>query len=151
LDENGTNLGIMPREAALKLAQEKGWDLIEISPVAKPPVARIMSFDKFRYQLEKKLKQQRVRQKNQELKQVQIGFTEAPHDLQIKAGRVNKFLKGGYLVEILLTLRGREKIYKDLAKNKLEKFLTIIEPNYRIVMNLKMGFKGLAVQIAKKL
>lgn len=140
----------MPRDKALTLAKEKGIDLIEIVPTAKPPVARIMSFDKYRYQQEKKEKKQRAQQRGQEMKQVQIGFSEALHDLQIKAERVNKFLDEGNQVEILLVMRGRQKAHKDFAHGKLQEFLKIINQNYKIIMEPKFGGKGIALQIAKK-
>jgi len=81
VDETGENLGVMPLEAALKLAMEKGLDLIEIAPMVKPPVARIISFDKFRYQKEKELKKQKATQKTSELKQIQITAKSAKNDL----------------------------------------------------------------------
>jgi len=150
IDENGQNLGVMSKEAALNLASEKGLDLIEISPNAKPPVARIMSFDKFRYQQEKKIKKQQAQQRNQELKHIQIGIGTAPHDLAIKAGKLNEFLEAGHLVEITMVLRGREKSNKDWAQLKLNEFLKIINPNHKIVMEPKFSGRGLSVQVAKK-
>lgn len=140
----------MQREAALKLAQEQGSDLIEISPLAKPPVARIMSFDKFRYQQEKKLKKQRAQQRGQELKQIQIGIQTALHDLEIKAGKVNEFLQEGNQVGIILVLRGREKANKDWARQKLNEFLKIITPDYKVIVEPRFSSRGLLMQITKK-
>ena len=150
LSEAGENLGVMPREAALKLAQEKGLDLIEISASAKPPVARIMSFDKYRYLETKKLKKQQTQQKSQELKQVQIGIGTAENDLKIKTGKVEEFLKEGHPVVIVLVLRGRAKYNKDWAKYKLNEFLKMIPVEYKILFEPRFGGRGLAVQIAKK-
>ncbi len=149
IDEAGANLGVLPLQEALKLAKEKGLDLIEIAPTAKPPVAKIMSFDKFRYQEEKKLKKQRAQQKTQELKQVRISGRAARHDLEIKARKVNEFLKEGCVVEIQLTLRGREKAHKDWAKEKLAGFLKIIMPEHKVIMEPRFWAKGLNMQIVK--
>lgn len=150
IDEAGANLGVLPLQEALKLAKEKGLDLIEIAPSAQPPVAKIISFDKYRYQEEKKLKKQKAQQKIQELKRVRISGRAARHDLEIKANKVNEFLKAGHVVEVQLTLRGREKAHKDWAKEKLMEFLKIIDPDHKVIMEPKFVGRGFNVQIVKK-
>ena len=149
IDENGGNVGVLKREEAFKIAQSKGLDLIEISPGAKPPVARIMNYDKFRYQQEKKLKKQKAQQKGQEMKQIQIGVGTAIHDLQIKIGKINDFLAKGHNVEIMMVLRGRQKANKDWARQKLIEFLKMI-PDYKVVMTPRPGGRGFVAQITKK-
>lgn len=150
IDENGANLGVIATSEALRMAKEKGLDLVEISPMVNPPVAKIISFDKYRYQEEKKLKKQRAAQKIQEMKQVQISVREAIHDLEVKAVRVNKFLEEGHKVEILLNLRGREKAHQDLAKQKLRDFTKIINPDHKILADIKWTGRGFNIQIVKK-
>lgn len=150
IDENGENIGVMPLDAALKLAIEKGLDLIEIAPTAKPPVAKIISYDKFRYQKEKELKKQKASQKASELKQVQISARAAKNDLETKAKKLIEFLNEGHKAEILLVLRGREKYNREWAKQKLNEFLQIINIEYKITMEPKFAGKGLIMQIAKK-
>jgi len=138
----------MSREAALKLAEEQNLDLIEVSPLAKPPVARIFSFDKYRYQQEKKLRKQKAGQKD-EIKQVQISIRSARHDLEIKADKVNQFLARGYQVVIVVRLRGREKANKGFARQKLNDFLKIISA-HKVVYEPKVGGYGIVTQIQKK-
>lgn len=150
VDETGKNLGIMPREAALKLAEEKGLDLIEIVPTAQPPVAKIISFDKFRYQEEKELRKQKAKQKISELKQVRISIKAARNDLKTKAHKVEEFLNQGHKVEIILRLKGREKYNRDWARYKLEEFLKLITVEYKIGLEPRFVGQGLAMQIAKK-
>jgi len=150
VDDVEGNLGIMPREAALKLAAEKQLDLIEISPTAKPPVAKIISFDKFRYQKEKELKKQQVGTKAGELKQVRISARAAKNDLETKAKKIEEFLADGNKVEIMLWLRGREKYNRNWANFKLEEFLKMITLEYRITLEPRFAGKGLIVQITKK-
>lgn len=150
IDETGGNLGIMPLEAALKLAQEKGLDLIEISATAKPPVARIISFDKFRYQKEKELKKQKASQKTGEMKQVRISARAALNDLQIKTKKLEEFLEEGNKVEIMLFLKGREKYNRNWANQKLNEFLKLIAIEYKIIMEQKFIGRGLVIQIMKK-
>ncbi len=137
----------MPREAALKLAGEKELDLVEISAAAKPPVAKIISFDKFRYQQEKEAKKQRATQKFSELKQIQISARAAKNDLEIKVKRLEEFLEKGYKVEIFLRLRGREKYNRNWAHYKLEEFLKMISVEYKITLEPKFGGQGMIMQI----
>ena len=150
IGEAGENIGVLPLAEALKLAKEKGLDLIEIAATAKPPVAKIMSYDKYRYQEEKKLKKQKAGQKIQELKMVRISARAADHDLQIKADKVDEFLSEGHIVEIQLMLRGREKANKDWAKQKLLEFLKIINPEHKVLLEPKYGGRGFNAQVVKK-
>ena len=151
IGDDGANLGVMSNEAAQRLAREKGLDLVEISPMAKPPVARIVSFDKFRYQQAKKIKQQRAKQKSVEAKQIQISVGEAKHDLERKAGRVKEFLEEGSRVEILLVVRGRQKAHKGFAKQKLEEFMKTLDPDsYKVISEPKFAGKGFSTYITKK-
>jgi len=147
IDETGANLGVIETSEALRLAKEKGLDLVEISPMAMPPVVKIISFDKYRYQEEKKWKKQRATQKIQEMKQVQISVREAVHDLGVKAVRVNKFLGEGNKVEVLLNLRGREKAHQDLAKQKLRDFIKTVDQEHKILSDIKWTGRGFNIQI----
>ena len=150
IDENGVSVGILALAEALKTAKERGLDLIEVSPMAKPPVAKIMSYDKYRYQEEKKFKKQRAQQRAQELKQVRISARAAIHDFQVKANKVNEFLAEGHLVEIQLVLRGREKANKDWAKQKLLDFIKMINPEHKVIMEPRYSGRGFNVQVVKK-
>ena len=130
IDEKEGNLGVMTKEAALKLAEEKELDLIEIAPSGKPPVAKIISFDKFRYQKEKELQKQKASQKTTGMKQIRISARAAKNDLEVKSKKVDEFIGEGHTVEIMLVLKGREKYNKDWARHKLEEFLTMIPVPY---------------------
>ncbi len=153
INERGENLGVLSREKALALARpEEGMDLIEISPTAKPPVARLMSYDKFRYEEAKREKKERLAQKSGGLKQVQISARAAQNDLMIKMRQLEKFLAEGHQVDINLRLRGREKYNKDWARLKLEEFMKMIPPTveYKRLSEPRFGGYGLSIQIAKK-
>lgn len=150
IGETGDNLGVMKREDALALAKEKSLDLIEIAPMAQPPVARIMSFDKFRYQQGKEERKQRNAQKQKELKQVQITPRSALNDLQIKARKAEDFLNDGHKVTISLFLRGREKANKEWALKKMREFINMITVSHEITMEPKQGGRGFLAQIVKK-
>ncbi|MFA5052658.1 MAG: translation initiation factor IF-3 [Parcubacteria group bacterium] len=151
IGENGENFGVLSRDVALKIAEEKNLDLIEVSATANPPVARIGNYDKFRYQKEKELKKemQAKAKGKDDMKQVRIGLGSARNDLLIKARKIDEFLKEGYKVEILLKLRGREKANKDWALEKLNDFLGLITENFRVMASPKAGGTGFTVQINK--
>lgn len=150
IDAEGNNLGVLKREVALEKAVKQGLDLIEIAPGAMPPVAKIMSFDKFRYLKEKEEKKQQQAQKIKELKHVRITPRAALNDLQIKIRQAETFLKDGHRVEVNLFLRGREKGNKEWGFMKLREFLEMIKLPHEIVMEPKTGGRGLIAQIAKK-
>ncbi len=151
IGEHGENLGVMPREKALALAKpETGLDLIEIAGSAKPPVVRLMSFDKYRYQQEKLEKKERQAQKGTGLKQIQISARAAQNDLQIKLKQLEKFLEEGHQIEVQMRLRGREKYNKDWAKLRMDEFLKMITAPHKIISAPKFGGRGMIAQIAKK-
>jgi len=137
----------MKRDDAMKIAQEKGLDLILISPKADPPVARIMNFDKFRYEKSKELKKQKS-QKAPDTKRVQISPRTAKNDLMVQLRKLEKFLGAGHRVEIQLTLRGREKANKEWARAKLEEFMAMIETPHKVTSEVKFGGRGMLVQIS---
>jgi len=140
----------LPLAEALTRAKEFGLDLIEVASTAHPPVAKIISYDKYRYQESKKLKKQRAKQKGPEFKQVRITVRSAKHDLKIRADKVNEFLSEGHVVEIQMPLRGREKGNRDWARGKMQEFLKMITPDHKVVMDIKYFGKGFNVQVTKK-
>ncbi len=150
IDEKGENIGVLKKEEALAKAMNTGLDLIEIAPQATPPVAKIMSFDKFRYQKGKEEKKAKQAQKPKELKQVQISARIAANDIAMKAKWAEKFLSEGHKVEISLRLRGREKANKDWAFGKIKEFTDKIAVPYQVTMPPKPGGRGYIMQITKK-
>jgi translation initiation factor IF-3 len=127
-----------------------GIDLIETAPGAKPPVARLMSFDKYRYERVRQEKKERMAQKVGGFKQVQISARAAKNDLLIKVRQLEKFLAEGYQVEVHMRLRGREKYNRDWARQKLEEFLGMITAEYKRLSEPKFGGRGMYMQITKK-
>lgn len=149
IDEQGTNFGVISRDEGLRMASERGLDLIEIAPTAKPPVAKIMSYDKFRYQKEKEMKKQRMAQKSAEMKQIRISARAAENDLRVKAKKANEFLEKGSKVEIMMILRGREKGNKSWAEQKLKDFLKLLDPEHKITSPSRYTGRGFVVQVNK--
>jgi translation initiation factor IF-3 len=151
IGEKGENLGVMTRAAALLLARpDEGVDLIEISAAANPPVVRLMDYDKFRFEEDKRIKKERLAQKSAAMKVVQISARAAVNDLMVKVRQVEKFFAEGHPVEVNMRLRGREKRNKDFAMEKLLEFLKLLPVEYKKMSEPKFLGNGPSVQIAKK-
>ncbi len=152
-DETGKQIGIMSREEALKLAQEKKLDLIEFAPMAKPPVARIMNYNKYIYREEKEERKQKAKQRKDTSKIIRISLNAGSNDLKIKAEKTDAFLKEGLKVQVELVLKGRakyQKTFADLGKLKTEEFLKLITVPIKIISELKKQPRGFNVTIVKQ-
>ena len=136
IDASGTNHGVVPIEKARDLASEAELDLVEVAPNAKPPVCRIMNYDKFRYEQKKKLQEAKKKQTTIETKEVKFRPKTEEHDLNFKIKHIRKFLGQKNKVKITMRFRGREIVYsqtigleamKRIAE-KLEEDATILQP-----------------------
>ncbi len=135
---------------ALELAKEKGLDLIEIAPKAKPPVCRIMDFGKYQYQQSKKEREQKTKQKQTETKSVRVSPRAGSHDLQFKVRQVEKFLNKENKVKIDMMLKGREKALFNTAKDKLNEFINSIGLEIELDQEIKRQPRGFSIVIRKK-
>jgi len=126
IGENGEQFGAMRTDDALRLAYEKGLDLIEVSPNITPPVCKIMDYGKYLYKATKRRKQQIAKQKKIEVKTIRLSARIEKHDLEFKAKNAIKFMKKGNKVKLEMTLKGRERAHMDFARGKLDNFLKII-------------------------
>lgn len=115
IDEDGTQLGILTRTEALNLAEERGLDLVEISPNADPPVAKIVDWGKYNYQRTKQLQKSKKNAKTLEVKQMRFGLKIGDHDLEVKLRKVKGFLDAGHKVKLTVFYRGRELAHKELG------------------------------------
>ncbi len=139
----GENLGVLTLEAALKAADEANLDLIEISPNAKPPVAKIMDFGKFRYDTGQKESEMRSKSHVTETKSVQVKIGTGENDQLLKASRAADWLEEGHRVKVDLFLWGRYKYMEPaFLKERLERFLKIIPTEYKIADEMKKSPKG---------
>ncbi len=126
LDENKNQLGVMSLDQALRLAREKGLDLVEIAPTATPPVCRIVNYGKFLYEEAKRDKGGAHRQSGQKVKELQISPSIDPHDLGVKLEQAVKFLCDGMKVRVKLRFRGRQKAHKEIGFEVMKKFVSDI-------------------------
>src|SRR5215471_15961521 len=112
VDDEGKQLGIMPPYEALKIARERGLDLVEVSPTANPPVCRIINYGKYLYQLNKRQHEARKHQRSVELKEVKFRPQTSEHDFQTKRNHIIGFLKSGSKVKATIMFRGREMAHR---------------------------------------
>lgn len=115
IDEAGAQLGVLSKSEALAKAELAGLDLVEVSPNANPPVAKIVDWGKYNYQKTKQMQKQKKQQKSVDIKQIRLGMRIGDHDLDIKINRARKFLESGHKVKFMLLYRGRENAHKELG------------------------------------
>ena len=154
LSDDQGNLGIMTLHDALAKARELGLDLIEISPEAVPPVAKIIDYGKFQYSQSKKAKEVKIKTKSSvaasEIKSIQIKVGTGENDLAIKGAKASEWLASGHRVKIELFLRGRIKFMeKGFLQERLERILTTIATPHRVVDGPKDSPKGIVVTVEK--
>ena len=147
---NGENLGVMLTKDALQQALSYGLDLILISPKAKPPVAKIMDYGKYKYELKRKNREIKSKSKVTETKVIQVKIGTGDADLQRKAKQAASWLSEGHRVKVDLFLWGRYKYMEfEFLKDRLEKFLAIIPESFKIADEIKKSPKGLTVTLEK--
>jgi translation initiation factor IF-3 len=123
IDENGEQLGILAPFEALKIARERGLDLVEVSPTAVPPVCRIQDYGRYLYEKEKSERAARKKQKVITIKEVKFSVTVDEHDYQTKKNQAVKFLQGGDKVKASLRFRGRQMAHRDLGYNIINRLI----------------------------
>ncbi|MFA6601892.1 MAG: translation initiation factor IF-3 [Candidatus Paceibacterota bacterium] len=147
----GENLGVITLSVALAEAEKRGLDLIEISPSALPPVAKIMDYGKYLYDEKKKTKVAKAKVQTSELKVVQVKIGTGEHDLNLKAKRVSEWLAEGNRVKIDLFLVGRAKYMEmNFLKERLERIMKLVTVEFKIGQAITKGPKGLSIVIEKK-
>jgi translation initiation factor IF-3 len=146
----GENLGVIPTPEALRIAEEANLDLIEVSPTAQPPVAKIMDYGKYQYEVNKKAKEIKAKSHVTETKGVQVKIGTGDHDLSLKAKRVAEWLQEGHRVKVDLFLWGRYKYMEEaFLKERLERFLKIIPAEYKIADDIKRSPKGFSTTLER--
>ncbi len=146
----GENLGVITREEALAHAEAANLDLIEISPKAEPPVAKVMDYGKYQYEIKKKAKEVKSKSHVTETKAVQVKIGTGEHDLNLKAKRAAEWLTEGHRVKIDLFLWGRYKYMEEgFLKERLERFLKIIPVDYKVAEEIKKSPKGYSTTLER--
>ena len=140
----------MTRQEALKLAEEAGVDLVEISPNADPPVAKIVDWGKFQYQKMKEQQKNRRSNKATELKQMRFGLKIGANDLEIKLRKIRGFLSEGHKVKILIFFRGREMAHRELGYVLIDKVMAQLEEDAILEQKPVMAGRNLSIVIRSK-
>ena len=140
IDSEGKMVGIMKIEDALALAREKEVDLVEISPQAKPPVVKLLNFDKYRYQQEKLAQEAKKKIKKITMKEVRLSVRIGDHDLNFKAKKASEFMLEGHKIKADIRMRGREQAHPELAFEVLKRFQSLITTPHKVEAGpTKMG------------
>ena len=146
----GENIGVITKEEALAKAKLVGLDLIEVSPNADPPVARIADYGKYTYETSKKLKEVKAKAHITETKNIQISVSIGEHDIMIKAKQAALWIKEGHRVKIELQLKGRTKYMEDkFLHERMDRILAVIPAEYKIAEPLKKIPKSMMIVIEK--
>ncbi|HEX8026274.1 MAG TPA: translation initiation factor IF-3 [Candidatus Limnocylindrales bacterium] len=127
IDEEGNQLGVMPTPRALEMAQERGLDLVEVAPMAAPPVARFLDFGQYKYELTKKEKENKRRQRSVTFKEVRLSPKIGTGDFTTKLHRAIEFLEDGDRIKVTVRFRGRELTHPELGRNLLNKFTEAVK------------------------
>jgi translation initiation factor IF-3 len=124
IGEKGEQIGIMPTRQAIKLAEEKGFDLVEVSPQARPPVCKIMDYGKYKYELTKKARDAKKKQRSFQMKEMRFRPKTEEHDYKFKMRHIREFLSQGSKVKILVVFKGRERTHMEFGQKILDKLKT---------------------------
>jgi len=147
---DGKQLGVMSLREALDIAQKAGVDLVEISPKANPPVAKIVDWGKYQYQKMKEQQKARRNNKANELKQMRFGLKIGSNDLEIKLRKIRAFLLDGHKVKILIFFRGREIAHKNLGYDLIDKMMEQLKDEATLEQKPTMAGRNLSIVIRSK-
>lgn len=140
----------MSRQEALKAAEDAGVDLVEISPNAEPPVAKLIDWGKYQYQKMKEQQKNRRSSKVSELKQIRLGLKIGANDLDIKLRKIRSFLAAGHKVRIQIFYRGREMAHKELGYEMIDKIIALLESEAIVEQQPQIAGRNLSVVVRSK-
>ena len=150
IEEDGTQVGVVPLEDALQLAFDKELDLVEVSPNVEPPVCRIMDFGKYQFEQNKKAKEARVKQKQVHIKEVKFRPGTDTGDYDVKLRNLTRFLSNGDKAKVTLRFRGREMAHRDLGAKLLERVRDDLAEISQVEQFPKMEGRQMTMVLAPK-
>ena len=150
IGEDGEQLGIMSPKDAMKLAEEAGLDLVKIAPTAKPPVCKIVDYGKYRYELARKEKEAKKKQKVVEIKEIRLSPNIDTNDLNTKINAARKFLQKGNKVKVTLRFRGREMAHMNASKHILDDFAESLSDIAVVDKPAKVEGRAMAMFLTEK-
>lgn len=150
VDADNNQLGIMSVREALRLAEERQQDLVEVAPMAKPPVCRIMDFGKFKYEQSKREKETKKKQRIIQVKEVKLRPRIEDHDYEVKAKNAERFLKDGDKVKVTIMFRGREIVHTELGHKLLVRLAEDLKDLCTVERHPKLEGKNMIMILASK-
>ncbi len=132
IDDTGETLGELATSKALALAQERGFDLVEVSPKATPPVCRFLNYGQFKYQKDKEARVQKAHARKVDVKGVRLSVKMGQHDIDIRRDQSKQFLQDGHKIKIEIMLRGREKEHGEIATQRINEFIKALGEHYQL-------------------
>jgi len=150
IDDAGDQLGVLSKQEALEVARNAGLDLVEISPNADPPVAKVVDWGKFNYQRTKQLQKSKRNNKATDIKQMRFGMKIGDHDLEVKLNKVQKFLEAGHKVKITVFYRGRENAHKDLGFKLADRVIADLGEDIAVDQQPQLAGRQLHFIVRKK-
>jgi translation initiation factor IF-3 len=150
IDAEGKQMGVVPIAEAMQMAQEAGFDLVEIAPQAIPPVCKILDYGKYRFELEKKNRESKKKQKLIKMKEIRMQPKIEEHDLLFKSKHVKDFLDEGNKVKVTVRFRGRELAHTERGKIVLEKVLGLLEDSFILEKEPAMEGRFMSMVIGPK-
>lgn len=143
-------MGIVSRAEALQAAEAAGLDLVEISPNADPPVAKIVDWGKYQYQKMKEQQRNKKSARVSELKQMRLGLKIGANDLEIKLRKIRAFLEAGHKVKIMIFFRGREMAHQELGYEMMDRIVTMLEDSAVLEQKPQMAGRSLGIVVRSK-
>jgi len=150
IDSDGGQLGVMATSDALRIAQQKELDLVEVAPTANPPVCRIMDYGKYRYAQKKKAQESRKKSAASLLKEVKVGSQTSGHDVNFKVGHIRTFLGEGHRVKVTVFFRGRSITHPELGKAMLDRIAEKVSDVAVIDQHARMEGRSMSMMLVSK-
>jgi len=151
VDENGEQVGIVPTPDALRRAEQAELDLVEVAPLAKPPVCRIMDYGKFRYELQKREKSSKKKGHQTQIKKIRVSPKIEDHDFNVKLRSIRSFIEAGDKVKITLMFKGRMITHKELGREVMDKFVAESADVAKLEGDIMMeGHRNMVMTLMKK-
>jgi translation initiation factor IF-3 len=150
IDSDGHQVGVLPIREALRVAETRGLDLVEVAPTARPPVCRVVDFDKYRYAQKKKEHDAKGHAAASAIKEVKMGALTEKHDVEFKVGHIRRFLGEGRRVKVTISFRGRQMAHPELGRGLLNRILQMVQDVAQAEGAGRMEGRNLSVLLTPK-
>jgi translation initiation factor IF-3 len=150
IDADGNQKGIVPTFEALQMARDAGLDLVEIAPQAQPPVCKLLDYGKYKFELEKKVREARKHQKQIRIKEIRMQPKIDGHDLEFKTRHIQEFLDEGNKVKVTVRFRGRELAHTELGRDVLDKILQMLGDTFILEKPAQMEGRTMSLLLNPK-